>query len=429
MKVLMNDKYLGWDLISMQNKWIKLYLIPQIGGGIIQYEMNHYGFFFVNPSLLGRLPGPSRLGENQSWLNFGGEKIWPWPQGWNSPEQWPGPPDPILDTGVYSLQKEPRSNITPAVTLRSPYDPYTGLQIIKDISLSSSRSEATVKATFCNKSKIPRKWSVWPVCQMNTPDLEEAQNYRIICPTYSESKFKSGYSVLHGLANNPQNKIDDYNNLIVEYQYLVGKVGLDSRTGWLAYLDRKRGRVFVLMFDYQSNEIYPDSTSVHIWTQGRGNIYSRNRIIDYQNDLVLNPPYVEMELLSPLKLILPGDSFQFSYRMLCSIIPVCETIKRISNYGIVALPLTLSIRKTIVNLTAKYGFFSDGKIKISIEKSSVGKILCLYETTVSPARGADINLDFEKKLIEGQDVFLTVNFYDQNSPNPQQIDEMKINVT
>jgi hypothetical protein len=75
--------YKGWKVRSLESRWIKLYITPHLGGRIIQLEMDGFEFFFVNPLLAGKELDSTRLGEHGSWLNFGGEKIWPAPQGWH----------------------------------------------------------------------------------------------------------------------------------------------------------------------------------------------------------------------------------------------------------------------------------------------------------------------------------------------------------
>ena len=117
--------YNGWNVSLLKNQWLKLSIAPQLGGRIIQLEMNGYEFFFVNRQLAGKEPDSTRLGPNGTWPNFGGEKIWPAPQGWDSPNQWPGPPDPVLDSGVYEVDKDDSEN--KVLTLLSPFDSYTCL--------------------------------------------------------------------------------------------------------------------------------------------------------------------------------------------------------------------------------------------------------------------------------------------------------------
>ena len=69
-----NGKYKGWNVCSLENPLIKLHIAPNLGGRIIQLNMNDSEFFFVNSLLEGKEPDSTRLDENGTWLNFGGEK-------------------------------------------------------------------------------------------------------------------------------------------------------------------------------------------------------------------------------------------------------------------------------------------------------------------------------------------------------------------
>ena len=79
-----NGKYKGWNVCSLENPLIKLHIAPNLGGRIIQLNMNDSEFFFVNRIgafnffanglLEGKEPDSTRLDENGTWLNFGGEK-------------------------------------------------------------------------------------------------------------------------------------------------------------------------------------------------------------------------------------------------------------------------------------------------------------------------------------------------------------------
>ncbi len=123
-------EYKNWKACLLENRWIRLYAVAQLGGRLIQMEMDGYEFFFVNPLLAGKEPGPDRLGASRTGLNFGGEKIWPAPQGWDAPDQWPGPPNPILDSGEYTAELS--ENSRNELRLTSPVDPCTDLQISRE---------------------------------------------------------------------------------------------------------------------------------------------------------------------------------------------------------------------------------------------------------------------------------------------------------
>lgn len=414
--------YKEWDVYLLENKWIKLRIAPQLGGRIIQLEMDGYEFFFVNPLLAGKEPGSTRLGENGAWLNFGGEKIWPAPQGWDSPDQWPGPPDPVLDSGEYSVViNDQKKN---EIKLTSPFDQYTGLHIQKDIFLSESRSEVKVLATFKNAGEILRSWSVWPVLQMNTSG-ENPEQYQIVCPVNPESKFSNGYKVMHGLVNNPQYSLNANGNVQVDYQYLVGKIGLDTNSGWAAYVDKESGKVFVTMFQPQAGETYPEDTSFQVWTSGRGMVYSRNVIRQHNDDKILNPPYMEMELLSPLQKIQPGEEIQFEYRMLASTIPANGTVKSANEFGVIAKPL---YRKPVENgflIQAKYGVFSEGMLKICKRNPGKEMSVCLHKIEVDPLKGVEVEFFVDGSELNA-DTIIMADFFDRDGRFIGEIDKISI---
>jgi hypothetical protein len=393
----MNQKmwsnYKGWTVMTIQNRWLTLLIAPQLGGRIIQVEMGGYEYLFNNPSLAGFEPDHTRLGENGSWLNFGGEKVWPAPQGWNSPDQWPGPPDPVLDSGIYAIDETDPSAEHNVINLTSPYDPFTGLQITRKINLEPAFSVVSITVSFQNRGKVPRKWSVWPVCQFRIPEGESLNNHRVICPVHPDSRFVAGYKVMHGLVNNPQYRFDDFGNFEVNYDYLVGKAGLDTNSDWIAYLNKKNGKVFVLMFCYEDGKSYPEDTSVQIWTQGKGLIFSRNRIAEYKDDKVKNPPYIEMELVSPLYEIPPGGEYKYEYQMFACTIPQNSGIQTVNRYGVISSQLKMERIDEGILVTAKYGFFVEGIVKLQLNNTMVNSGLnhvFLHEIKVTPLEGLDL---------------------------------------
>ena len=77
----------GWRTLNLDNGLIKVQVAPDIGGRIIQYSLGDFKFFWVNDHLIDATPPESGLGPDGSWLNYGGEKLWPAPQG-----SWEGQP-------------------------------------------------------------------------------------------------------------------------------------------------------------------------------------------------------------------------------------------------------------------------------------------------------------------------------------------------
>jgi len=414
-------KYNGWTVWSLETNWMKLLVAPQLGGRLIQLEMAGYEFFFVNQLLAGKEPDSTRLGENGTWVNYGGEKIWPAPQGWNSSDEWPGPPDPILDSGEYALEFVNQNTFK----LTSPFDPYTGLTINKEVTVSDNRTEIKVLASFKNTSDVTRTWSIWPVLQMNASGKADGQ-YHIVCQANSQSKFANGYKIMHGLANNPQYKIDDNGNVRIDYQYIVGKIGLDTNSNYAAFIDTSAGKVFILSFNYQENSIYPDNTSFQVWTSGQGTVFSRNVLRQHPADRKLNPPYMEMELLSPLQEIEPGKEIQFEYRMLTTTIPANESIKTVNEFGVIADSLKLEWENDDAFVTAKYGVFAEVVLKIQKRKILSGDPVCLHELPVNPLHGIKLKIFLDKKCLSDCEV-ITADLFDRDNRFVAEIDRKEIN--
>lgn len=415
--------YRGWKVWLFENQWIRLFVAPQLGGRLIQLEMNGYEFFFVNSLLAGKEPDSTRLGENGTWLNYGGEKIWPAPQGWNSPDEWPGPPDPVLDSGEYSLEFGENNN---ELKMTSPFDGYTGLQIFKEVSISEKINEINITGSFRNGSNVVRSWSVWPVLQLNAAG-DVSGRYQIVCPPAKKSRFTGGYKIMHGLVNNPQYKTDENGNICVSYQYLVGKIGLDTDSNWAAFVDANTGKVFTLMFRVQKNQVYPEDTSFQIWTSGRGMIYSRNTIRQHPDDQVQNPPYMEMELLSQLKKINPEEQERFEYRILTTTIPEKKSVKSVTSFGVIAASLQIDITNDRALLRASYGVFSEGVLKICL-KGILGKEppIYLFETKVTPLEGIEIEFSIDKKYLLGKEIFIASELYDSDGQVVGEIENIRI---
>ncbi len=96
--------YKGWNSMCLSNGIAELNIVPQIGGRVIQYKLDDKEFFWVNPDLAGKLPTETGLTADGGWFNYGGDKLWPAPQGWDNDQKWPGPPDAVLDGQPYALE-------------------------------------------------------------------------------------------------------------------------------------------------------------------------------------------------------------------------------------------------------------------------------------------------------------------------------------
>src|SRR5690606_26897719 len=102
------DTFHGWDACILENTYARLVAVPDLGGRIMAFDLGPYPFLYVNPQRAGRLFTPEEHqgdGTLGAWKNYGGDKTWPAPQGWDPDGQWHGPPDPVLDSGRYTLDR------------------------------------------------------------------------------------------------------------------------------------------------------------------------------------------------------------------------------------------------------------------------------------------------------------------------------------
>ena len=382
--------YKGWDAVKLSKDSFEAFVVPSLGGRIMGFELGGTNLLFVNPQLEGKPNVQPTSAWNGVWQNFGGEKIWPAPQGWAGANEWPGPPEPVLDGGVFAADELTETS----VSLTSPVEPVTGLQIKRKISLDEFGG-LRIDAAIINRSKTPSKRSVWPVAQTACPDADDD-----VCQiTFPAPR---GYKVMHGVVNNPQYSLES-ENARVAYKYMVGKIGAKSEGGWIACANISSGKIFAAFFDYALEEDYPDGTNVQIWTSGRGSFYSRGTFKTLADDRAANPPYMEIELLSPLKEIAPEQSLDFSYRYAACTAPKGANVKTANSVCAVTERLAAKSADDTVEFSCKFGVFAKGKVLL---KSASGKILS-GEFSVSPIEGADFSAKVKRVKIEGeQQIFL-----------------------
>ena len=109
-----------WNSVYLQNDCIRLQVVPECGGRVMQYSLGEHDFFWNNDTLINVKPPATGLGPHGQWLNYGGEKLWPAPQGWDNDQQWPGPPDVVLDGGPHTLELVDDTGALKAIRLTSP---------------------------------------------------------------------------------------------------------------------------------------------------------------------------------------------------------------------------------------------------------------------------------------------------------------------
>jgi hypothetical protein len=301
--------YKGWHAQQISNPWMRLILVPQNGGRLMQVTFAGHDYLFVNPKLAGEYfpPNPTK------WFNYGGDKIWLLPEGNNDEQHWAGNSD-LLDDGSYEFQKLSEGKQC-KVELTSQADRQTGIQISRTIQLNSDSSCIRFNASMKNITGHTVEWSMQSVSQYDTTDLSSSSrfnhNFWTFTPVSPSSAYLNSYHVRYGQAENPAVSVRDDGFFTVHYVHMAAELWLDSTAGWVAVVDGNSRYAMVERFEYQENKSYPGKASVIFWTNGSEMRLGADGIPTLTADSDAGPYYLEAELNSPLCRLHPGESCTF----------------------------------------------------------------------------------------------------------------------
>ncbi len=355
-----------WESIDLKNELIEIQAVPEIGGRIIQYKLGDYGFFWVNKELVGKKIPASRLGPDGEWRNYGGDKVWPAPQGQDNEQQWPGPPDAVLDGGPYTTELIKKKDRVKAIRMTSEKDERSGIQFSRKFKIFDDCTRVSIEATMKNIDTKSRRWGVWVVTQFDTSNRHGDgynKNYWAYCPINPDSMYHRGYNVMFGLVGHLSYKPDYENRMMrVHYDYRVGKIGMDSSAGWIVTLDATDGYVFVHRFTYEPGRAYPDNASVEFWLNGPGEIAAWGREIEKMPD---DTAYLmESEVLSPFASLEPGESYTFRYDWYSAKVPAGSTVASCSDIGVTCKVLSAEVCDGKLGLDGQFGVFYKGYCRV-----------------------------------------------------------------
>ena len=358
-----------WETIDLKNDLIEVQAVPEIGGRIIQYKLGDYGFFWVNEELAGKAIAESRVGPNGEWLNYGGDKLWPAPQGQATDQQWPGPPDAVLDGGPYTAEIIKENGRLVGIRMTSEEDKRSGIQFSREFKISEGTTHVGIKATMKNIDTKVRRWGIWAITQFDTSNRHGEgynKNYWTYCPINPNSMFHQGYNVMLGLVGHLSYKPDYENQMMrVHYDYRVGKIGMDCSGSWLATLDGTDGYCFVHRFTYEAEKSYPDDASVEFWLNGQGELVAWGReVIKMPESLKETPYLMESEILSPFAALSPGESYTFRYDWYATKVPSNCVLVSCDNLGVTCKRLSAELRAGKFMLDGEYGIFYKGKLQL-----------------------------------------------------------------
>ena len=104
----------------------------------------------------------------RKWFNYGGDKLWPLPEGNDDEQHWAGGSDSST-MGRTRFERFRKDNSCEVRTY-GPADPRTGIQFLRTIRLDSDSPRIRFRATMKNTTGHPLEWSMQSVSQYDTCD-------------------------------------------------------------------------------------------------------------------------------------------------------------------------------------------------------------------------------------------------------------------
>ena len=394
-------KYLGWDAEQLSNKWVTLEIVPQIGGRLIQVVFGGHDLLYVNPELHGQVIPPGTGGGGH---NYGGDKVWPLPEGNQDEEHWSGGG---LDGAPFTLRVLSRTPSKCAVRLTGPVEVGTEQRYIRDISIDGDSPVISFHVVMQNMSGFPQTWSEQtvteyavsqPVGSVNfdkkwygVVEINPHTAYPInskddprhvddcVKPTGGPkplSDYPKYYHVRSGPDVNNAYQIKD-GTLRVHWNDIMQEAWIDSPSGWLAAVNGDTGYTVVERHAIDHNLPYPGKATVIFYSSGEPCMRRDGKPEPREG------PYVEAELNSPLVTLNPGQS----YAMDTTWYPTRMTndFKTTTWSGVIGKPLTATRTADGLVLSGEFGVYYPGNLVAHLYGTS-GKVTTVELRPVVPTQ-------------------------------------------
>jgi hypothetical protein len=416
-------EYEGWQAQQMSNDWVQLTFVPQLGGRLIQVAFNGHPYLFVNPQYKGKYISPEEAAGR--WINYGGDKIWPLPEGNDDEQHWQGASTP-LDDGNYAFSVlEQGAKCT--VRLEGPPDPPTGLQYTREISIGSDSPEISFHAITKNFTGHSIDWSVQSVSQYNLADAHDPSQYNhnfwAITPLNPHSAYLLGYHPRDGMANDPAYSVKD-GLFRINWKYLESEVWLDSTAGWLAIVDGATQYAMVERNKIVAGGDYPSKATTIFYKNGPGiELDKKGMPFLHPFDPVRVPYYMEAEMNSPMVHLGPGESYAFDTHWFPS--RLSGELSTVTEAGLVSKPLAAQRKGEQIELSGSFGVFFPGQLKAYLyDDGGVG----VKEVPLQPAKPQEA-VELRQSIAAGKNIArVSLHLVDSNGSDRGALGEVFVTI-
>ena len=350
----------GWQAQQLSNDWLQLTFVPQLGGRLMQVSFDGHPYLFNNPVYQGKYISPAEA--DGRWINYGGDKIWPLPEGNEDEQHWQGASTPLDDASYAFSVVAQGARCT--VRLDGPPDPPTGLQYTREISIGSDSPQISFHAITKNFTGHSITWSVQSVSQYNLADAKDPKQYNhdfwVMTPLNPNSSYLLGYHARDGLANDPAYGVKD-GQFRLNWKYLESEVWLDTTAGWVAVIDGATQYAMVEKTKYIAGADYPSKASLIVYKNGPTvELNAQGMPYLSSTDLNKTPYYTEVELNSPQAVLGPGESYAFDTTWFPS--RLSHEFTTVTEAGMVGKPLTAHRNGAQIDLAGDFGVFYPGEL-------------------------------------------------------------------
>jgi hypothetical protein len=376
----------------MANRWVTLIFVPKLGGRLMQVAFGSHEYLFVNPLYLGQYFPPSQGAAEGKWFNYGGDKIWPLPEGSQDERHWIVASD-VLDDGIYQFRVLSTGK-TCTVRLQGPPDEKTGLEYSRQVSIDADSPRIAFHAEMQNITGHPIRWSVQSVTQYNTAAPGDPANYNrnfwAFTPANPSSVFNRRFDAHSGPIDHPSYSVQDNSLFALHWSYLNGEVGVDSTAGWVAVVDGLSSFAMVERFRFFPGADYPERASVIFYIDGPTLNLNANGMPEISPAKKEDAPYyMEAELNSPLVNLAPGESYAFDTEWFPT--RMTPDLIEVTDAGVIGRELAAVRVGAGLRLTGFFGVFYTGRLLARLYDARGVALKTLEVTKADPLEAVSLD--------------------------------------
>jgi hypothetical protein len=326
----------------------------------MQVEFNGHPYLFVNPKYRGQYISPQQAAGD--WINYGGDKIWPMPEGNDDENHWI-----LASTALDDLPYEFKvlsQGERCVVELTGQPDTITGLQYTRTISVGADSPQISFHAVMKNATAHPIQWSVQSVSQYDLSDPQDRTDYNhhlwAYTPVNPASTYPDGFHVRNGLADDPSFSVGD-GLFRLHWMHFQNEVWVDSTSGWLAVVDEKSQYGMVERFPFETSGDYPGKATVIFYKNGPSVHFDKEGVASIRATTAESTPYyMEAEVNSPIVKLLPNATYAMDTTW--NPVKIDKAPQVMTNAGIVTQKLGAAVHADQMTLTGSFSVFTSGNL-------------------------------------------------------------------